>query len=146
MTPPVSRSCRTDPSAIRWGDEGAGRWNLQLGDIAPRLSLLGAHDELVVPLDLPRFDIGETEGGGIMRRGVPAKRIGDRLVTTVFDLLCAQLGVGRDGLPGDWPTGYDDPRAGHPGVAAGAHERRQRPSSGSRVSSRATPRSPKAAR
>ncbi len=56
----------------RWGDEGAGHWNLQLGDIAPRLSLLGAHDELV-ELDLPRFDVGETEGGGIMRRGVPAQ-------------------------------------------------------------------------
>ena len=76
----------------RWGEEGDGHWNLELGDIEPRLSLLGAHDELV-ELDLPRFDIGETEGGGIMRRGVPAKRIGDRLVTTVFDLLCAQLGV-----------------------------------------------------
>ena len=55
--------------------------------------MLGAHDELV-PLDLPRFEIGETEGGGIMRRGVPAKRIGGVLVTTVFDLLCAQLGAG----------------------------------------------------
>ena len=97
----------------RWGEEGAGRWNLQLGDIAPRLSMLGAHDELV-PLDLPRFDVGETEGGGIMRRGVPAKRVADRLVTTVFDLLCAQLGVGREGLPGDWPTGYDDPEPGTP--------------------------------
>ncbi len=70
--------------------------------------MLGAHDELV-PLDLARFEVGETEGGGVMRRGVPAKRIGDRLVTTVFDLLCAQLGAGRDGLPGDWPSGYDDP-------------------------------------
>ena len=93
---------------FRWGDEGEGRWNLDLGDTDPCLSLLGAHDELV-PLDLARFEIGETEGGGVMRRGVPAKRIGDRLVTTVFDLLCAQLGVGRDGLPGAWPSGYDDP-------------------------------------
>ena len=30
-------------------------------------------------------------------------------MTTVFDLLAAQLGVARDGLPGDWPAGYDDP-------------------------------------
>ena len=35
-------------------------------------------------------------------------RIGDRLVTTVFDLMLAHYGVARDGLPGDWPTGYDD--------------------------------------
>ena len=34
---------------------------------------------------------------------------GERLVTTVFDLMLAQYGVGRDGLPGQWPTGYDDP-------------------------------------
>jgi len=87
--------------------------------------MLGAHDELV-PLDLPRFEVGDTEGGGVMRRGVPAKRIGGRLVTTVFDLLCAQLGVGRQSLPGDWPAGYDDPlpctpawQQEHTGVDAG---------------------------
>jgi nitrate reductase alpha subunit len=44
-----------------------------------------------------------------MRRGVPAVRVGEHLVTTVFDLLAAQLGVGREGLPGDWPAGPDDP-------------------------------------
>ena len=60
-----------------------------------------------------------------MRRGVPAKRIGDRLVTTVFDLLCAQLGVGRDGLPGDWPTGYDDPQPGTPAWQQEHTERRR---------------------
>ena len=45
----------------------------------------------------------------MIRRGVPVRRIGARLVTTVFDLLMAQYAVGRDGLPGDWPSGYDDP-------------------------------------
>ena len=30
-------------------------------------------------------------------------------MTTVFDLLLAQYGVGRPGLPGDWPADYDDP-------------------------------------
>jgi nitrate reductase alpha subunit len=29
-------------------------------------------------------------------------------VTTVFDLMLAQYGVARPGLPGTWPTGYDD--------------------------------------
>ena len=69
-----------------------------LGDVDPALTLLGRHDELV-ELDLPRFDVGDA-GGETLRRGVPAKRVGGRLVTTVFDLMAAQLGVQRDGLPG----------------------------------------------
>jgi len=93
---------------FRWGDEGVGRWNLDLEDIDPALTLLGRHDDLVA-VDLPRFDVGDTEGGSILHRGVPAVRVGDHLVTTVFDLMAAQLGIARDGLPGEWPTGYDDP-------------------------------------
>ena len=42
-------------------------------------------------------------------RGIPVVPVnttgGERLVTTVFDLMLAQYGVGRDGLPGQWPTG-----------------------------------------
>ncbi|HXH96057.1 MAG TPA: molybdopterin-dependent oxidoreductase, partial [Gaiellaceae bacterium] len=94
---------------FRWGEEGIGRWNLELGELEPALTLLGRHDELV-EVDLPRFDLGDSEGGGSHRRGVPAKRVGGLLVTTVFDLLAAQLGVRRDELPGDWPAGYDDPK------------------------------------
>ena len=74
-----------------------------------------------MPVDLPRFDVGETEGGGVIRRGVPVRRIGGRLVTTVFDLLMAQYAVARDGLPGEWPTGYDDAAAVHAGLAGGDH-------------------------
>ncbi len=92
---------------FRWGEEGAGRWNLDLEGVDPAITLMGAHEECVA-VDLPRFDVGETEGGGVMRRGVPARRVGGHLVTTVFDLLAAQLGVGRDGLPGDWPAALDD--------------------------------------
>ncbi len=92
---------------FRWGEQGAGGWNLDLGEVDPALTLLGNHDELV-EVTLPRFEGGETEGGTTMRRGVPAKRIGGRLVTTVFDLALAQYGVGREGLPGEWPSGYDD--------------------------------------
>ena len=50
----------------------------------------------------------------MVRRGVPTTRVADRLVTTVFDLLMAQYAVPRDGLPGEWPTGYDDPQPGTP--------------------------------
>ncbi|PLW63581.1 nitrate reductase subunit alpha, partial [Streptomyces sp. DJ] len=46
---------------------------------------------------------------GAVRRGVPVRRVAGQLVTTVFDLLLAQYGVGREGLPGQWPAGYDDP-------------------------------------
>lgn len=71
---------------------------------------------------LPRFEDDERgvdeDGGprGTIRRGVPVRRLGDRLVTTVFDLMLAQYGVGREGLPGVWPTGYEDASApGTPG-------------------------------
>lgn len=93
--------------ADRWTPEGLGRWNLDLGDIDPRTSLYDAEHEGVA-VRLPRFDVGDTEGGAEITRGVPAVRVGGRLVTTVLDLLMAQYGVARDGLPGQWPTGYDD--------------------------------------
>jgi nitrate reductase alpha subunit len=85
---------------FRYGEEGAGRWNLDLGDVDPTLTLHGGE---AVEVDLPRFD-----GEATLRRGVPVRRVGGHLVTTVFDLLLAQYGVPRDGLPGSWPTGYDD--------------------------------------
>ncbi len=96
-------------AGFRWGEEGEGRWNLRLDGIEPVLSLLERPGAEAVAVDMPRFDIGDTEGGGVMRRGVPAMRVGDTLVTTVLDLMLATYGVGRAGLPGDWPSGYDDP-------------------------------------
>ncbi len=91
----------------RFGDEGLGKWNLELGDIDPTLTLFGTHDE-AVEVSLPRFDAPD---GKVVHetRGVPVRRLGDRVVTTVLDLLLAQYGVARDGLPGAWPSGYDDP-------------------------------------
>ncbi|MDT0187754.1 nitrate reductase subunit alpha [Microbacterium sp. ARD31] len=102
----------------RYGDEGLGHWNLDLGDIDPALSMYTDHEggtRESVEVALPRFD---APGGKVVheRRGVPVARVGDRVVTTVFDLLLAQYGVGRPGLPGVWPRtddadprGYDDP-------------------------------------
>ncbi|HEU4675523.1 MAG TPA: molybdopterin-dependent oxidoreductase, partial [Motilibacteraceae bacterium] len=110
----------------RWNEAGKGRWNLDLGDVVPALSLLddgGLPSGGVVhsvEVDLPRFDEGGTEGGSSVRRGVPVRRVGEHLVTTVFDLLMAQYGVARPGLPGSWPTGYDD--AAHPYTPAWAEE------------------------
>ncbi|HRC63917.1 MAG TPA: nitrate reductase subunit alpha, partial [Dermatophilaceae bacterium] len=110
---PVVLDARTDEVAVphgsvgfRYGDEGLGKWNLDLGEIEPRLSMLGAHDDTAL-VRFPRFD---SEGGLVAfeTRGVPVRTIDGRIVTTVLDLLLAHYGVARDGLPGQWPTGYAD--------------------------------------
>jgi nitrate reductase alpha subunit len=89
---------------FRFGEQGVGRWNLDLGAIDPLLSVHGIDS---VTVDLPRFD-AQDGSAGTLRRGVPVRRVGAHLVTTVFDLLLAQYGVHRAGLPGSWPSGYDD--------------------------------------
>jgi nitrate reductase alpha subunit len=86
----------------RFGEAGKGSWNLDLGSTEPLLTVLG--DQSVV-VALPRFDTDSSED---LLRGVPVRRLGDHLVTTVYDLMLAQYGVARPGLPGDWPTSYDD--------------------------------------
>ena len=94
----------------RWGKD-KGKWNLKLEDgldnspINPQLSFLGHSDgEAMVELD----DFGE---GRSLRRAVPVRHIetpdGTVVVTTIYDLMMAQYGVGR-GLPGDYPEDYDD--------------------------------------
>ena len=97
---------------FRYGEEGMGKWNLDLGDVTPRLSMYaaGSATQEAVTVILPRFD---TPDGSMADkvRGVPVHRVGNRLVTTVLDLLLAHYGVERAGLPGTWPTGYDDAAA-----------------------------------
>ncbi len=82
----------------RFGEEGAGKWNLDLGDIRPRLSLYGVTEESA-EVHLPRFD-GPAGDMVTEARGVPVGRVGDHLVTTVLDLMLAHYGVSRPGLPG----------------------------------------------
>ncbi len=96
----------------RWQSR-KGQWNLELKDglddspIDPQLSFVNDHDEVV----LVGFEDFSNDNA-IVWRGVPVKylEIGEGAVpvTTVFDLLMAQLGVGR-GLAGDYPADYDDP-------------------------------------
>ena len=93
----------------RFGEEGVGRWNLELGDIDPALSMYRDHQggtREAVEVELPRFDAAD---GKVVheRRGVPVARVGDRVVTTVLDLMLAQYGVARAGLPGVWPRAGD---------------------------------------
>ncbi|MEV3963083.1 nitrate reductase subunit alpha [Nocardia sp. NPDC050193] len=88
----------------RYGRSGMGNWNLDLAGVVPRLTLFG---ETAVPVLLPRFDTAAGDDTTI-RRGVPVRRVNGHLVTTVFDLMLAQYGVHREGLPGAWPIDYDD--------------------------------------
>ena len=106
---PVLWDSATDAPAVpngslgdRFSEAGVGRWNLDLGDIVPRLSCAGGDG---APVALPRFD---NDNPQLMHRGVPTARVAGKVVTTVFDLMLAQYGVARPGLPGTWPTGYDD--------------------------------------
>ncbi|RSN70978.1 nitrate reductase subunit alpha [Actinomadura sp. WAC 06369] len=89
---------------FRYGESGEGRWNLDLGGADPLLSVEGGE---AVEVELARFDA--LDGApGVLRRGVPVRDVGGHLVTTVYDLMLAQYGVRRAGLPGSWPSGYDD--------------------------------------
>ena len=88
----------------RFTASGEGKWNLDLDGVDPLLTLHGA-DSDTTAVQLPRFD---SDRPGILTRGVPTRIVAGQRVTTVFDLLLAQYGVHRDGLPGDWATGYDD--------------------------------------
>ena len=87
----------------RHNAQDEGSWNLELGDIKPRLSMQGIH-ESTATVKFPVFGVEDT----VVTRGVPVRTIGGRTVTTVYDLLLAQYGVGREGLPGTWATDYMD--------------------------------------
>ncbi|HEY9292956.1 MAG TPA: nitrate reductase subunit alpha [Microlunatus sp.] len=93
---------------FRYAESGEGRWNLDLEQVVPRLSLYdGGESAEPAEVLLPAFT--SIDGAGeVLRRGVPTTRIGEHRVTTVLDLMLAQYGVGRDGLPGDWPKDYTD--------------------------------------
>lgn len=96
---------------FRYGESGVGKWNLDLGDLVPALSVRDAHgsngEGSTALVHMPSFDTVDGEGTTVAR-GVPVRRIGKHMVCTVFDLMLAQYGVARAGLPGEWPTGYDD--------------------------------------
>ncbi|MGE5262622.1 MAG: nitrate reductase subunit alpha [Acidobacteriota bacterium] len=92
----------------RWQTE-KGKWNLKMEDglddtpIAPVLSFLGREDERCL-VEFYEFAEGKT-----YLREVPVRYVetddGRVPVTTAYDLLMAQFGVGR-GLDGDYPTSY----------------------------------------
>lgn len=104
---------------FRWNEEG--RWNLKMEEngrsIDPLLSFADRHDGWR-EVSFPVFSLS---GSGIKKGWVPYKKLataaGELRVTTVFDLMTAQLGV----LPGhapatladdcpDYPIDYTDPK------------------------------------
>jgi len=97
-------------SGHRWSKQ-KGQWNMKMENSVdgsafdPRLTFLDAHDA-VLPTAFTEFAYGKD-----MTRGVPVKYVettsGRVAVTTVYDLIMAQYGVGRD-LEGDYAKGYDD--------------------------------------
>jgi nitrate reductase alpha subunit len=109
----------------RWPREGepAGRWNLEEKDGETgaethlALSLIDRRDD-VASVAFPYFGgaphphfSGNDQGGDVLTRSVPVRKIaladGEALVTTVFDLLCANYGLDR-GLGGACAKNFDD--------------------------------------
>ncbi|MDP2662202.1 MAG: nitrate reductase subunit alpha [Dehalococcoidia bacterium] len=95
---------------FRWSQE-KGKWNLKMEDglddspIDPLLTFLDQQDD-VLQVAFYEFAAGKTS-----LRGVPVKYLetdqGRVAVTTAFDLLMAQFGVGR-GLAGEYSKQYDE--------------------------------------
>lgn len=88
-----------------------GLWNLELVNVKtkepvdPLLTFIDNYDEIVL-VNLPDF-VNKKD----IQRGCPVKKVvtktGIKYITTVFDLLNAQLGVNRN-LPGEYPKSYND--------------------------------------
>ncbi len=102
---------------FRWSEEGL--WNLHLqdaengSDVDPVLSFSDSNDGWL-PVDLPLFEV---KGKATRTGSVPVKKLqtadGVLAVTTVFDLMAANLGVILPGLESgadDYPTDYNDPK------------------------------------
>jgi nitrate reductase alpha subunit len=100
----------------RWDEQG-GKWNMKLENTVddqpydPELTFLNKHDEVV------QTEFVEWGLDNKALRGVPVRKIqttsgGTELVTTVYDLIMAQYGVGR-GLEGAYPADYTDKDAAY---------------------------------
>jgi nitrate reductase alpha subunit len=100
----------------RWDKAKEGAWNMKLENAAddkpydPALTFLTKRDD-TLPTEFTEFGLDKKS-----IRNVPVRFIetaeGKIPVTTVYDLIMAQYGVGR-GLPGDYPKDYTDPDAAY---------------------------------
>ncbi len=90
----------------RFGEQGAGRWNLDLGDVDPVLAL---EDGEEVTVTLPAF--GDVDGSPQETTAtVRARRVDGHLVTTVYELMLARYA----GYTPEW----QEPVTGVPAAAA----------------------------
>ncbi|NOY15311.1 MAG: nitrate reductase subunit alpha, partial [Gammaproteobacteria bacterium] len=99
----------------RW-DKEPGKWNMKLEDTVdnkpydPALTFLNDNDD-VLQTEFIEWGLDKKS-----LRGVPVKKVkttsGTAVVTTVYDLIMAQYGVGR-GLEGDYPADYTDKDASY---------------------------------
>ncbi|GMR05743.1 MAG: nitrate reductase subunit alpha [Gammaproteobacteria bacterium] len=99
----------------RW-DKEPGKWNMKLENTVdnrpydPALTFLNDNDG-VLQTEFVEWGLDKKS-----LRGVPVKQVnttsGIEAVTTVYDLIMAQYGVGR-GLKGDYPTDYTDKDASY---------------------------------
>ena len=90
----------------RFGEAGVGRWNLELGDVEPTLAL-GAGETAEVRL--PVF--GDVDGSpDEITARVPVRRVGDQLVTTVYELMLARYAT--------YTPEWQEPITGVPAAAA----------------------------
>ena len=132
---------------FRFGESGAGRWNLDLGDVDPLLTCRprrrGGGDRRAAALRHRSAGAGHARGAAC-RSGGSAASWSRRSSTCCWPSTASAA----TGLPGDWPTGYDDAdEPVHPGLAGADHRRAGRARRrGSAGSSPPTPRSPAAAR
>ena len=100
----------------RWAKNDTGKWNMKFENgvddkpYDPILTLLGNRDE-TLPTEFTEFGLDKTA-----IRNVPVRYIetteGKVAVTTVYDLIMGQYGVGR-GLTGDYPKDYTDKDAAY---------------------------------
>ena len=115
---------------FRYGDEGEGKWNLDLEGDRPGAEPATARPARRPPRCCCRASTSArraARAAGSTTAACPRPSwrpaAGPRLVTTVFDLMLAQYGVGREGLPGRVADRLRRPGALHPGLAGGDHRR-----------------------
>jgi len=99
----------------RWGTPG--KWNMKLENSVddspydPTLSFLDRHDE-VVETEFIEWGLDKKSMRGVPVRELETASGNTEYVTTVYDLIMAQYGVGR-GLSGDYPADYTDKDAAY---------------------------------